>query len=290
MDAQPQPGTLYLVATPLGNLSDLSARAIETLRQADLVVAEDTRRARTLLSHLGLHKPLESFHGESDPKKLARLISLCASGQTLAYVSDGGTPGIADPGRDLVTAAVKAQVRVVPIPGPAAVITALSVSGMVADRFLFAGFPPRKSGDRREFLTHLRDLPYTMALYEAPHRVVETLRALDEIFAGRPMMIARELTKTYEELLHGTAAGLAQIFTEREPKGEFVLVISGAPPPEAPTAPPGLTSALDRLLQAGLGARDIAQIISDLGLLPRREAYQMTLAQMKDKSPDPAND
>ena len=284
MASQPQSGTLYLVATPLGNLSDLSARAIDTLRNADLVVAEDTRRARTLLSHLGLHKPLESFHGDSDPKKLARLISHLASGQTLAYVSDGGTPGIADPGRDLVTAAVQAQVRVVPIPGPAAVITALSVSGMVADRFLFAGFVPRKSGERHEFLSALRELPYTIALYEAPHRVLDTLQALAEVFGDRPMMIARELTKQYEELLYGTAAELVAVFTEREPKGEFVLVISTAPPPAAPAAPPGLTSALDRMLSAGLGARDISQIIADLGLLPRREAYQMALAQMKGKA------
>ncbi|MEN6642067.1 MAG: 16S rRNA (cytidine(1402)-2'-O)-methyltransferase [Armatimonadia bacterium] len=290
MEAQPQSGTLYLVATPLGNLSDLSARAIDTLRHADLVVAEDTRRARTLLSHLGLHKPLESFHGDSDPKKLARLISHLASGQTLAYVSDGGTPGIADPGRDLVTAAVEAEVSVVPIPGPAAVITALSVSGMVADRFLFAGFAPRKSGDRHEFLTALRDLPYTLALYEAPHRVLDTLQAIAEVFCDRPMMIARELTKQYEELLHGTAADLVAIFTEREPKGEFVLIISGAPPPPAPLAPPGLISALDRMLTAGLGARDIAQIIADLGLLPRREAYQMALAQMKGKASAAEND
>jgi len=278
VDASGRLGTLYLVATPLGNLQDLSARAITTLREADLIAAEDTRRAQKLLSHLNLHKPLESFHGDSDARKQERLLRLLQDGRTVAYVSDSGTPGIADPGRELVAAAAQAGVPVIPIPGPCALVTALSVSGMVADRFVFAGFPPRKSGERAAFLRRVGDLGLTVVLYEAPHRVVQTLAAIAELFPNRRMLVARELTKQFEELLQGTAAEMAQVFAEREPRGEFVLVLEAGAAPEVAAGAVELDAAVRRLLQAGLRPREAAQVLADLGVASRREAYQMALA------------
>ena len=280
---QRAPGALYLVSTPIGNLDDITERALSTLRAVDLVAAEDTRRSRQLLAHFGIHKPLESFHGDSDEKKTARLVRLLEGGQSVAYVSDGGTPGLADPGRELVVAAVAAGATVVPVPGPSALATALSVSGMVADRFVFGGFPPRKSGERHAFLERLYATELTTVLYEAPHRVVATLQAVAEVFADPPVMIGRELTKQYEELLRGSASELAAILTEREPRGEFVLVIERGRDTEAPPAShEQLAAAIRRMALADMGARDIAEVLSGLGLIPRREAYQMSLAAKKE--------
>ena len=283
-------GTLYLVATPIGNLQDLSARAIATLGEADLIAAEDTRRAQKLLSHLGLHKPLESFHGDSDLKKQERLLRLLQEGRVVAYVSDGGTPGIADPGRELVTAAVQAGVPVIPIPGPSAVVTALSVSGMVADRFLFAGFPPRKHGERADFLQRVGNLGLTVVLYEAPHRVVETLEAIAEAFPDRQVFVGRELTKQFEELLRGTAAELAQTFRDREPRGEFVLVLEAGEEPEIATGAGELRAAVRRLLQAGLRPKEAAHVLADLGMASRREAYQLALVVKEETAAPGEND
>lgn len=278
MNAQHKPGTLYLVTTPIGNLSDLSERAVATLREADLVAAEDTRRAQKLLSHLGLHKPLESFHGDSDARKQERLVRLLADGRSIAYVSDGGTPGIADPGRELVWAAVQAEAAVVPVPGPCALVTALSVSGMIADRFVFGGFPPRKSGERAEFLERLRACGLTVVLYEAPHRVVETLEAVGEAFPESQVLAARELTKHYEELMRGTALELAEELRRREPRGEFVLVIEAAPPERgAAVGEAALRAAVRRMVAAGMRAKDIAEVVAELGLAPKREAYRMAV-------------
>lgn len=279
-------GTLYLVTTPIGNLQDLSARAAAALAEADLIAAEDTRRAQKLLSHLHLHRPLESFHGDSDIRKQDRLIRALQDGRTIAYVSDGGTPGIADPGRELVRGAVEANIPVVPIPGPCALVTALSVSGMVADRFVFGGFPPRKQGERLAFLQRLKGSGLTLVLYEAPHRIVETLEAIAEVFPERRVLVARELTKLHEELVRGTAGELAEEFRRREPKGEFALVIEGGPPEDGgPTEGRPLRAAVSLMLQAGLRPKEIAQIIAELGLASRREAYRLALA-VKEETPD----
>jgi 16S rRNA (cytidine1402-2'-O)-methyltransferase len=289
VDAQRQPGTLTLVTTPIGNLQDLSPRAAAVLAAADLIVAEDTRRAQKLLSHLQLHKPLESFHGDSDTRKQDRLVRRLLAGEALAYVSDGGTPGIADPGRELVVAAVAAGVPVTPIPGPCALVTALSVSGMVADRFVFAGFPPRHARERAEFLGRFAATGLTVVLYEAPHRIVDTLQAIAQAFGERQVLVARELTKHYEELLRGTAAELAATFAEREPKGEFVIVIEGGAPSEPPATPQQLDGAVRRLVAAGLGPRDVAGVLVELGVAGRREAYQLALAVKKEASPAAGN-
>jgi len=289
VDAQRPGGTLYLVATPLGNLQDLSARAVATLGAVDLVVAEDTRRAQKLLAHLGLHKPLESFHGDSDTRKQERLIGQLMAGQSLAYVSDGGTPGIADPGRELVRAAEEAGVPVVPVPGPCAAVTALSVSGMVADRFVFAGFPPRKAGERLEFLRRFGGMGLTVVLYEAPHRIVDTLAALAEACPERRVVVARELTKQYEELLRGTAAELASVFREREPRGEFVVVVEAGAQTTSAGAGRDVEAAARRLLAAGLRPKAVAQVLADLGVASRNEAYGRAVA-LQEEAADEAKE
>jgi 16S rRNA (cytidine1402-2'-O)-methyltransferase len=212
------------------------------------------------------------------------------AGQSVAYVSDGGTPGIADPGRELVSAALGAGVPVIPIPGPCALVTALSVSGMVADRFVFGGFPPRKAGERREFLLRLGSTGLTVVLYEAPHRIVETLEAVAEVLGDPQVMLGRELTKQYEELLHGRAAELAQEFRTREPRGEFVIVVEGSPRREERcVSAEHLATAVQQLAHSGVGARDISQVLSGLGVCGRREAYQMALAARKELAGDTEN-
>lgn len=281
--AQHQPGTLYLVATPIGNLRDLSERAVATLGAVDLVVAEDTRRAQKLLSHLGLHKPLESYHGDSDTRKEERLLRALTGGQSIAYVSDGGTPTVADPGRELVRAAAQVGVSVVAIPGPCALVTALTVSGMVADRFVFAGFPPRKAGERLEFLRHHVGLGLTVVLYEAPHRIRDTMRALAEVCPERAACVARELTKHYEELKRGTAAELADAMADCTPQGEFVVVIEGGEAVPTVSALPDVAPVVRRLLQEGLRPKAVAGMLAELGVASRNEAYALVM-RMKEEA------
>jgi 16S rRNA (cytidine1402-2'-O)-methyltransferase len=278
MESRParSPGTLYLVATPIGNLGDLSPRALETLRQADLVVAEDTRHTRGLLTHLGLTKPLESFHGDSDERKRDRLVRMLAEGRALALVTDGGTPGVADPGPELVRAALEAGAAVVPLPGPAALTTALSASGLAADRFVFAGFPPRRATERENFIKRWAFCGLTVVLYEAPHRIVETLAVIAAVCPDRPTVVARELTKQYEEFVRGTATEVAAVFAEREPKGEFVVILEGGEAdPATAGLPEHLPDVVSRLREAGISARDTADILSELGLATRRELYRL---------------
>lgn len=288
MAIRPPNGKLYVVATPIGNLQDISARAKASLQEADIIFAEDTRRARKLLSYLEIHKPLESFHGDSHTKKLMRVLRLLQEGKTIAYMSESGTPGIADPSRELVAAATGAGAQIVPIPGPCALIAALSVSGMMADRFIFGGFPPRQPKARRQFLKQLHNTGLTAVLYEAPHRLCETLQDIAAIFGSRPVFLARELTKQFEEMQRGTAAELLAEFRQREPVGEFVLVIAGTPGEEfsRPSATPedalALKEAIRKMLSAGMTVKEAAQIVADLGLMPRREAYQLALRAMQE--------
>ena len=279
--------TLYIVATPIGNLEDLSPRAARTLREADVIAAEDTRRAAKLLAHLGLSKPVESFHGDSGPVKVERILRLLRDGKSVALVSDAGVPTISDPGSDLVAAAVAEGIRIEPIPGPSAIPTALSVSGFNADRFVFAGYPPRKAGERREFLATLLAEPRTVALYEAPHRIRETLADMDIVLGPRRVVIGRELTKLHEEILRGTAAELAAHFAENEPLGEFVVVIEGAVvEAEVGEDRPEIALAAEKLAHAGVTAREAAAIIMLLTGLKKNRAYEIALAARKTIAPE----
>jgi 16S rRNA (cytidine1402-2'-O)-methyltransferase len=220
---------LYIVATPIGNLEDLSFRALRTLREVDLIAAEDTRRTAKLLAHYEIRSPMISFREHNEARETPRLISRLQKGQSIALVSDAGTPGISDPGARLVRAARENGIKVVPIPGPNAVATALSASGFPADQFVFAGFPPRGSEARREWFEALRDDPRTLVLFEAPHRIESVLAELHLYLGNRPIIVARELTKAHEEFVisPNKASPIKSL-------GEFTVVIGPIDEPGTP--------------------------------------------------------
>lgn len=237
---------LYIVATPIGNLEDITYRAVRTLNEVDHIAAEDTRHSRILLEKYDIKTPTISFHSYSDEKKLAQLINMLKEGKSIALISDAGTPGISDPGYKLIVAAREEGIKVVPIPGPSAFLTALQASGLPTHQFLYLGFLPLKKG-RQTLLKSLQEEERTVIFYESPHRMAKTLGELHEYFNDRQLVIARELTKIHEEYFHGTAAEALQHFTgldpevalgdskaskkalksAKRPKGEFVLMLAG---------------------------------------------------------------
>ena len=221
-------GVLYVVATPIGNLEDVSERALRTLREVDLVAAEDTRRTSQLLRRHGIDKPLTSYHDAAERRRAPELVARLAAGESIALVSDAGTPLLSDPGYRLVRGALDAGVPVVPIPGASAVAALLSVCGLATDRFVFEGFLPQKAGKRRRRLEALRAEPRTIVLYEAPHHVERTLGEVEEILGDREAAVGRELTKVFEEILRGRISDLRRRIAEKGPRGEYTLAIAGA--------------------------------------------------------------
>jgi 16S rRNA (cytidine1402-2'-O)-methyltransferase len=219
------PGTLYVVATPIGNLEDVTLRALRVLKEVDLIACEDTRRTRGLLTHFDIHAPVTSYFEQNKIAKGQILLRALREGQSVALVTDAGTPAIADPGFLLVRAARDEGVRVVPVPGPSAVIAALSAAGVPADRFVFDGFLPVKPGRRIHRLEALRSLDTTIVCYESPHRIIASLGAIAEVFGDVEIVVARELTKQFEEIVAGPAARLRDGMLRAGPKGEFTLVI-----------------------------------------------------------------
>ncbi|HWY88969.1 MAG TPA: 16S rRNA (cytidine(1402)-2'-O)-methyltransferase [Gemmataceae bacterium] len=219
--------TLYLVATPIGNLEDITLRALRTLKECDLVAAEDTRRTGQLLKHFGISKPLVSYFKFSEARRSEELIERLGRGEKIALVTDAGSPGISDPGERVVKAAIASGFRVEPVPGPSALVAALTASGLASDEFHFIGFLPHKSGQRRNKLEGLKTFEGTLVLYESPYRVEKLLGELNEVFGQRELVLARELTKHFEEFLRGTPAELLEIFKTRRPKGEFVVLVRG---------------------------------------------------------------
>ena len=222
------PGTLYLVATPIGNLEDITLRAIRTLRDCDLVAAEDTRHTGMLLKRLGFAKRQVSTHKFNEVKRSGEIVELLQGGGTVALVSDAGSPGISDPGQRVVGAAIEAGCRVESVPGACALVAALTAGGLATDEFHFVGFLPVKSGQRAKRLANLLELPGTIAVYESPHRVVKLLGELVELAPGRPVVLARELTKKFEQIQRGLPTELLAEYAERKPKGEFVVLIGQA--------------------------------------------------------------
>lgn len=218
---------LYIVATPIGNLEDITLRAVRTLKEVDYIAAEDTRHVQILLQKYEIQKPTISFHAWSDARKLAHLMDILKEGKSIALVSDAGTPGISDPGYVLVKAAIDAGIRIVPIPGASAVITALCASGLPTHQFLYLGFLPMKKG-RQTMLKTFAEEERTIVFYESPHRLLKTLAEFAQLFPGRRMVIARELTKIYEEFFRGTTEQALEYFQKKTPKGEFVLMLGGA--------------------------------------------------------------
>jgi 16S rRNA (cytidine1402-2'-O)-methyltransferase len=220
------PGTLYLVATPIGNLEDITLRALRTLKECDLVAAEDTRRTGQLLRHLGISKPLLSYFKFSEARRSEQILERLQRGEKIALVTDAGSPGISDPGERVVKAAIAAGLRVESVPGPSALVAALTASGLATDEFHFIGFLPHKSGQRRKKLEGLRNFEGTLILYESPYRVEKLLEELKEVFGGRQVVLARELTKRFEEFLRGTPSELLEQIRSRGARGEFVVLIS----------------------------------------------------------------
>jgi 16S rRNA (cytidine1402-2'-O)-methyltransferase len=219
-------GTLYIVSTPIGNLEDITFRAISVLSRVDLVAAEDTRKSGNLLKHFNIHKPLLSFYSYNESRRLPELIDKLKSGLSIALVSDAGTPGISDPAYSIIHAAVEENIPIVSIPGPAAFLPALITSGLPTDRFVFEGFLPVKKG-RKTKLEHLREEKRTILLYESPHRLLRTLNDLFENLGEREIAVAREITKKFEEVKRGKLTELIAFFSAHAIRGEFVLVISG---------------------------------------------------------------
>jgi 16S rRNA (cytidine1402-2'-O)-methyltransferase len=219
---------LYLVATPIGNLSDITLRALETLRQVDVIACEDTRKTGRLLKHFEIEKPKIAFHEHNERQATARVMSMIEQGQSVALVTNAGTPGISDPGFTLVRRAIEEDVPVEMIPGPSALVMALVLSGLPSHSFTFRGFPPRKPGPRKRFLAVDAESPHTLVFYESPYRLKAFLEDAIEVFGDRPAALANELTKMYEEVCRGTLSELLALFDDEEPRGEYTVVIAGA--------------------------------------------------------------
>ncbi|MCS7174013.1 MAG: 16S rRNA (cytidine(1402)-2'-O)-methyltransferase [Armatimonadetes bacterium] len=268
-------GTLYVVATPIGNLEDITLRALRILREVDLIAAEDTRHTAKLLQHYGIQKLLLSYHEHNERRRTQELLMLLRTGRSVALVSDAGTPGISDPGYQLVRACVEERIPVVPVPGPSAILAALATSGLPTDRFLFAGFVPRKSSERRRFFEGLREERGTLILFESPERIVESLRDLRAVMGDRRVAVCRELTKLHEEVFRGFVRDAIARLEAHPPRGEITLVVEGAPPrsPEAEEA----EQELRRLLERGESVRDAAEAVAQAYGISRREAYRRAL-------------
>jgi 16S rRNA (cytidine1402-2'-O)-methyltransferase len=270
---------LYLVATPIGNLADVTLRALRTLAAADAILAEDTRVTKTLLAHYGITTPLVAYHEHSGAAVRDRMVERLRGGQSLALVSDAGTPLVSDPGYRLVEAAIAASLPVVPIPGASAALAALVVAGLPTDRFFFEGFLPAKSGPRRARLEALAAMPGTLVLYEAPHRLVEALTDAAEVLGARPAAVARELTKLHETVRRGTLPELAALYSgEPAPKGEIVLLVA---PASAEARQAEAEAGLDDKLRTALArhtVKDAAALVAGETGLSRRDIYARALA------------
>jgi len=282
-----QKGVLYLCATPIGNLEDITLRALRVLREADLIAAEDTRRTRKLLSHYQIHTPLTSYHQHNRKKKGEYLLELLSSGKSVALVSDAGMPGVSDPGAELVAGALEKGCKVIPVPGPSAGITALVVSGLPTEQFVFTGFLPAAKKARREKLEELRRQRGTLIFYEAPHRIRETLAELIDTLGSRPAAAARELTKRHEEVVRGSLTDIAEHFKANEPRGEFTLVVAGAAgedlSPECKDLCLSLGAAdhVFALEAEGVGRKEAIREVARLRGLPKREVYRAVIEENK---------
>ncbi len=267
-------GTLYLVSTPIGNLGDMTHRAVEVLSSATIVIAEDTRHSRRLLDHYHISTPLKSYHEHNEAKETPKLVARLCAGDSIALISDAGTPLISDPGSRLVAAAIEAGLPVVPIPGASSVMAALVASGMSLERFTFLGFLPRKGRERSEMMAEVVASQSTVVLFEAANRVGATLDALAQAGAGeRPAIVARELTKQFEEFKRGSVMELAAFYRDVDPKGEVVLVIAGAEKPRVTESE--LSATAKKLRASGNSPRDVMEhLVSGLGA-PRNLAYKL---------------
>ena len=278
-------GTLYVVATPIGNLADITLRALSALREVHLIAAEDTRITRKLLGHYGIDTPTTPYHQHSLGRKAQKLLELLKAGKDIALVSDAGTPGISDPGHEIIALAIANGIPIVAIPGPNAIITALVVSGLSTRRFTFDGFPPRRGAERRTFFTSLKNESRTMVFYESPNRVVSTLADMLSIWGDRRIAVVREATKLFEEVYRGTISGAIERFTSVKPKGEITIVVAGSTAPTEGISAEQIEAALRESLAAGASERDAVRKVSAMYPVPKKEIYRRMI-EMKEESAD----
>ena len=279
------PGTLYVCATPIGNLEDITLRALRVLREVDLIVGEDSRHTRKLLSHYDIHTPFApSLYQGVEEARVEGVLRFLREGKDVALVCDAGTPLISDPGYPLVRACLAEGIKVVPVPGASAFLAALVASGLPPDRFLFLGYLPRKSGPRKKVLESLSELPYTAILYESPHRVLSTLEELARLFPRRPLVLARELTKVYEEFIHGTAEEVfAEVKRRGGVKGELVLLIAPADLKEKEEPEPEpMRKRFRELLDCRFSPGEAVKKVAEEFGIPRREAYRIVHSLAED--------
>jgi len=266
-------GTLYIVATPIGNLEDITSRAVRVLREADLIACEDTRQTRKLLDRYGIAKPLTSYHEHNELSRSQELLRELQAGKNIALVTDAGTPLISDPGYRLVAGARQLGIAVSPIPGPGAFLAALSASGLPTDSFIFLGFLSPKKSQRRKALESWKALPATLVFYEAPHRIAETLQDIAEVLGAREVVLARELTKVHEEFLRGTAAEILEALKRRQPlKGEITLMVGKGETAEPDEQP--LENAVQQLMDSGVPRMQALKTVARRRGLSKREVYR----------------
>ncbi len=279
MQTDPQPGTLYVVGTPIGNLEDMTFRAVRILQTVNLIAAEDTRHTGKLLQHFQIKTPQISYHEHNRTSRIPELLEQMGNGQAIALVSDAGMPGISDPGYELVTACIAAGIRVVPIPGASAAVTALSAAGLPTDKFVFEGFLPAKGQKRREYLESLETESRTLIFYESPHRLRDTLQDLATVWGSdRQIVMARELTKLYEEFWRGNIAEAIAHYNQREPQGEYTLVVAGTPASQLQLSEAQLKAELLQLMSQGISRSQASRQLAKITSVPRRQLYQLALS------------
>jgi len=268
-------GTLYVVSTPIGNLEDLTLRALRILKEVDIVACEDTRHTRILLAHYGIVKPLLSYHEQNERQRTAELLERLRADASVALVTDAGTPALSDPGYAIVHAASAQGIPVIAVPGASAVTAALAVAGLPTDRFAFLGFLPRKSAERKRTLETLASIPWTLVFFEAPHRLRDMLQDVEDVLGDRQVAVGRELTKRFEEVIRGPVSEVQDHFRTIEPRGEFTVVVAGA----GENAKPALSAEADlrELLEGGMPPKSAVQIIARRHRINRGDVYQMML-------------
>lgn len=270
------PGVLYVVATPIGNLEDITLRALRVLGEADVVACEDTRHTRKLLDHFGIGKPMLSYHQHNEAARTRELIGKLEGGERVALVSDAGTPLVSDPGYRLVAAAIAAGIAVVPVPGPSAATAALAAAGLETDAFRFCGFLPPKAGQRRKALEALKPETCTLIFYEAPHRILDALQDVTAVMGARPIAVARELTKLHEEFLRGTAEEVrAQLAGRPSVRGEFTLLIGKAPTGEQHSETTSIEGAVGLLESQGISRMEAIKRVAKQRHMAKREVYRL---------------
>ncbi len=272
-------GTLYVVATPIGNLEDLSFRAVRTLKEVDVIACEDTRHTRLLLDRYAIQTPMISYHEHNERRRAPELVARLAAGESVALVSDAGMPVLSDPGYTVVQEAIRAGIPVVPVPGPSAITAAVAVSGLPAERFLFVGFLPRRSSERRRVLAELAPLPWTLVLFEAPHRIHSLLADLHHVLGNRHLALVRELTKRFEEVLRGSVTDVLAQVRASPPRGELTVVIEGAPQ-DFRQEPSDVRAHLKQLLAEGNSPNEAAKLLAHTYRLPKRAVYELALEML----------